>query len=92
MCYVGDVGPLHSLASSALIVKSGMEIWFYISFYFSFVTWNLLDNFSLADLLNINQQTKEYGSASKVEPRHLLGKPMTRIETADLTFFFKLWP
>ena len=47
---------------------------------------NIQNTFPLADLLNINQQrtSKEYGSASKVEPRHLLGKPMTRIKTKDI--------
>ena len=46
---------------------------------------NIQNTFPLADLLNINQRTsKEYGSASKVEPRHLLGKPMTRIKTTDI--------
>ena len=62
----------------ARIVKSRTEVWFYGSFYFSFVTWNTLDNFPPADSLNIIQHTsREYGSPSKLEPRHLLGKPMT---------------
>ena len=69
------------------IVKSGTEVWFYGSFYFSFVTWNPLDNFPPADSLNNIQHTsREYGSSSKVEPRHLLGKPMTRIKAINLTF------
>ena len=69
------------------IVKSGTEVWFYGSFYFSFVTWNPLDNFPPADSLNNIQHTsREYGSSSKVEPRHLLGKPMTRIKATHLTF------